>query len=100
MTAKEIAGQTGRHVSTVRRALNKLWMYGLAAPDGGGLWIAEPAGIDYLQDVAEELGTKGAAEKRRAKHNQEREIWASLQMLRQKERWERRHERREVTTNG
>lgn len=91
MTTKELTEQTGRHISTVRRALNKLWMYGLASPDGGGLWVAEPAGFDYLQGVAEELGTKGAAIKRRAKHDQERAIWASRQMLRQKEQWERMH---------
>jgi hypothetical protein len=100
LKTKEIAEQTGRHVNTVRNALNKLWMYGLAAPDGGGLWVAEPAGIDYLQEVAEELGTKGAAEKRRVKHEQERAIWASQQMLRQKEQWERRHERGELTADG
>ena len=100
MTAKEVAEQTGRHVNTVQRALNKLWMYGLAIPDGGGMWVAEPAGEDYLQDVAEEMGTKGKAEQRKIKHSQERSIWATQQLLRQKEQWVSRHERRDVTIDG
>ena len=100
MTAKEVAERTGRHVNTVQRALNKLWTYGLAAPDGGGMWVAEPAGDEYLQKVAEELGTKGMAEKRKTKHSQERSIWATQQLLRQKERWVYRHERRDVTVDG
>jgi hypothetical protein len=91
MKVNDISKRTGRVPKTVRRALDKLWMYGLATPIGDGYWTAEPADDLSLKNISEELGTLGLADRKKAMHEHERSNWVSTQLMRQKVSWENKH---------
>ena len=83
-TVKELAGRTGRHVTTVRRALGNLAavpdastgeVYALVEEDGAGSWqLVEGADLDK---AARLLAVDGVGAKRRAKHDKERQRHAA-----------------------
>jgi len=68
-TASELATRVGKHRSTVSRSLRQLESAGLALETPNG-WRKEPAD---LQQLAEDLGTAGAAERLR-QHNAEQRV--------------------------
>lgn len=69
MTSRDLAAATGLHCSTVRRRLRQLEAVQLAVCLGDGEW----AGVERdLAEVAAEVGTSGAAERRRTRHRLDR----------------------------
>ncbi len=77
LTASELTELTGKGVDTIRRALKKLATYGLVVSDGGrpARWQRGPR---PLADVAKELRAGEKAEKRRDRHQRERERWHEI----------------------
>ena len=70
-TVTGLADATGKSRPTVRRALQRLAVFDLAAEVDGG-WVRGPAD---LVDVAHEVGAAKAAEDRRKAHKRQREGW-------------------------
>lgn len=99
-TPKQLAKFSGRGESTVRRVLDKLFIYGLSMPSGAGYWIAEPVDHDYLKEIASLYGTLGAGEMRKVRHNKERAVRANYLIRIQKENWFRQHEQENVIIDG
>ena len=81
-TVKELAERTGRHVTTVRRALVRMSAipdsasdYALVEEDGAGVWELARSS-DYgasLDEAARLLAVDGIGAKRQAKHEAERQ---------------------------
>lgn len=70
----DIARETTRPVSTVRRHLNALCDAGLASSVGGA-WVPVEGWEGELDRVAERFGTAGIGRRRRERHCNERERW-------------------------
>jgi DNA-binding transcriptional regulator YhcF (GntR family) len=69
-SAKELAQKTGRHVQTIRGALEKLARFD-CVEKRGRLWIRAEKPPDF-KVVAEAVGTHGALNRQRHKHSMER----------------------------
>lgn len=81
MTAAELAASTGRHVSTVKRVLSRMErivdpitgeVFKLVEPGDGDTWKALDGDLD---GIARAIGTAGAGDRQKAKHEREREGW-------------------------
>lgn len=70
-SASQLAGLTGKHRSTVTRALSKLQHYGLATPTDKGVILGEEA----LTEVCLILGAEGLTNRRKAWHKRERQLY-------------------------
>lgn len=91
LTPKMISKRTGRGISTVSRSINKLFRYGLIEPLGNGYYTSVIADQAHLQSIAVEKYTNGSCKKRKQRYQRERESQVSLQILRQKWYWNKRH---------
>jgi CRP-like cAMP-binding protein len=69
-SAKDIADKTGRHIRTVRRALNRLKAFD-CAQRSGRLWSRAENPPDF-EAIAKTVGTHGARHKQQHKHSMER----------------------------
>ena len=78
MTVGGLHEATGRCPETVRYALKRLELHGLATRDRSRrLWCGLPASPEVLAEVAARLGSAGRCADRRAGHQQEREQYTA-----------------------
>jgi predicted transcriptional regulator len=82
LTVRDISLLSGKHPSTIRRSLRRLWEHGIANCDKRGWWALEVNDENY-QNVALSHGTLGAGEERRRKHEEQRKAYAGRILLQQ-----------------
>ena len=100
LTPGNLADYTGRGVRTVQRALDKLSMYGLVTPVGGGYWSAEPVSTEDLVEIAGLYGTLGKGDQRIMRFKKERASRASELMHKTKINWHQKHQNIRLTRDG
>lgn len=71
-TVRELVGRTGKTDDTVRRALNRLALHGLAEKDEGGRYPRWRGTGRSLDDVAADRGIAGRDRERRLAHLEQR----------------------------
>ena len=91
MTPRKIIDRTGRCRSAVYKSINKLVTHRLVEALGYGFYSGVCVDHEYLQTIAAKYGVEGAGEKRRLKHQKERESFISVKIMRQKWYWNKRH---------
>jgi len=78
-TPGDLAQLTGKHVKTVRKALDTLAQHGLAEHNGkGGRWRKWGRGAASLAHVARQLEAERASRNRRHTHEREREAYHAM----------------------
>jgi len=72
LTVAELATMTGRCRRTVKRKLAAMEELNLVTPFRDGEWM--PSELGSLQEAAEALGTDGAGERQRDRHERQRAL--------------------------